>query len=223
LDRRQQVRDMTRRTIVIALDPQTELASARDFKLDPLSMIRRNRSHYVSLVLTIVNAWITAGQPLNSCRKLASYERWTEMVRQPLMWLGVSDPAAVLYSAQENDPEKQMLLRLLLAWKQCFASVPTMVREAVIYADSGATGSGDLKEVLEEFAERRGEINRRTLGHMIARYEGRVVGGMRFERSLNKANAERWSVRTLPTEQSDVSDVSVNTPHEETDHRVDEF
>jgi hypothetical protein len=217
------VRDMTRRTIVIALDPQTELASARDFKLDPLSMLRKNRSHYVSLVLTIVNAWLAAGQPLNSCRKLASYERWSEMVRQPLLWLGVSDPAAGLYSAQENDPEKQMLLRLLLAWKQCFGSVPTMVREAVSYAGSCAANSGDLKEVLEEVAERRGEINRRTLGHMIARYEGRVVGGMRFERSFTKANAERWSVRTLSTEQSDVSDVSVSSSQGKTDHLEDDF
>ena len=217
------VRDMTRRTIVIALDPQTELASARDFKLDPLSMLRKNRSHYVSLVLTIVNAWLAAGQPLTSCRKLASYDRWSEMVRQPLMWLGVSDPAAGLYSAQENDPEKQMLLRLLLAWKQCFGSVPTMVREAVNHTLTGAAYSGDLKEVLEEVAERRGEINRRTLGHMIARYEGRVVGGMRFERSFTKTNAERWSVRTLSTERSDVSDVSVSSSHGETDHQHDEF
>jgi hypothetical protein len=217
------VRDMTRRTIVIALDPQTELASSRDFKLDPLSVVRNQRAYYVSLVLTVVNAWQAAGRPMTNCRKLASYERWSEMVRQPLMWLGVSDPAAGLYSAQENDPEKQMLLRLLLAWKQCFASVPTMVREAVSYAVSGAANSGDLREVLEEVAERRGEINRRTLGHMIARYEGRVVGGMRFERSFTKANAERWSVRTLSTEKSDVSDVSVSFSQGETDHQYDEF
>ena len=217
------VKDMTRRTIVIALDPQTELASARDFKLDPLSMVRNQRSHYVSLVLTVVNAWQAAGRPMTSCRKLASYDRWSEMVRQPLMWLGVSDPAAGLYSAQENDPEKQMLLRLLLAWRQCFGSVPTMVREAVSYAQSGAANSGDLREVLEEVAERRGEINRRILGHLIARYEGRVVGGMRFERSFTKANAERWSVRTLSAEQSDVTNVSVNKPQGKTDHHDDEF
>jgi hypothetical protein len=214
---------MTRRTIVIALDPQTELASARDFKLDPLSMVRNQRSHYVSLVLTVINAWLAAGRPITDCRKLASYERWSEMVRQPLMWLGVSDPAAVLYSAQENDPEKQMLLRLLLAWKQCFGSVPTMGREAVGYAFSGAANSGDLKEVFEEVAERKGEINRRILGHLIGRYEGRVVGGMKFERSFNKANAERWSIRTLSAEHSDVTVVSVGTPRGVIDQLDDVF
>lgn len=98
-----------------------------------------------------------------------------------------------------------------------------MVREAVSYAGSCAAYSGDLKEVLEEVAERRGEINRRTLGHMIARYEGRVVGGMRFERSFNKANAERWSVRTLSTVHSDVSDESVKNPQGKTDYPEDDF
>ena len=212
------VRDMTRRTIVIRIDPQVELASAMDFKFDPLLLLRKRRSHYVSLALTVVNAWLAAGKPITTCRKLASYERWSQMVRQPLMWLGVSDPAEGLYSAQEHDPEKQMLLRLLLAWKHCFGSAPTMVREAVSHACSGAVHSGDLKEVLDEIAERRGEINRRTLGHTIARYEGRVVGGMRFERSFTKANAERWSVRTLSVESSDLSDLSVSSPQRETDH-----
>ena len=77
--------------------------------------------------------------------------------------------------------------------------------------------------MLEEVAERRGEINRRILGHLIARYEGRVVGGMRFERSFTKANAERWSVRTLSAERSDVTNVSVNKPQGKTDHHDDEF
>jgi len=206
------VRDMTRRTIVIALDPQTEFASARDFKLDPLSMVRGQRAHYVSLVLTVVNAWLSAGRPIANCRKLASYERWSEMVRQPLMWLGLSDPAEGLYSTQENDPDKQMLLRLLLAWRLCFGSAPTMVREAVCHAFSGAAHSGDLREVLEEIAERRGDINRRILGHYISRAEGRVVQGIRFERSYTRENAERWSIRTLSAEPSDVSVVSVNSP-----------
>ncbi|CAN1572662.1 hypothetical protein MCEMAEM4_03392 [Burkholderiaceae bacterium] len=198
------VKDMTRRTIVISLDPQTELASERDFKFDPLSMVRSQRTHYVSLVLRIVNAWIAAGQPMVNCRKLASYERWSQMVRQPLMWLGVSDPSAGLYKAQANDPEKQILLRLLLAWKQCFGSIPTMVREAVTYTHSASAHSAELKEVLEEVAYKKGDIDRRVLGHFIARSEGRVVSGMKFERSFNKSNAERWSVRTISEEPSDV-------------------
>ncbi len=217
------VRDMMRRTLVICLNPQTELASDRNFKFDPLSMVKSRRSHFVSLVLTVINAWLAHGRPVTNCRKLASYERWSELVRQPLMWLGVSDPAACMYAAQEHDPEKQLLLRLLLAWKHCFGSVPTMVREAVSYATAGLANSDELRETLEEIAERRGEINRRTLGHYISRSEGRVVANMRFERSFTNLNAERWSVRTLSDVQSDVSDESVETPQEKSTHDNDEF
>lgn len=208
------VKDMTRRTVVISLNPQTELASDRDFKFDPLSMVKRRRSHYVSLVLTVINAWLAAGRPITNCRKLASYERWSEMSRQPLMWLGVSDPAAGLYTSQENDPEKQMLMRLLMAWKHCFGSVPTMVREAVTYADSGMANSGELREAFEDVAERRGQIDRRTLGKYLSRSEGRVIGNMSFSKASKTMNAERWSVHTLPGVSSVKSVESVDIPEE---------
>lgn len=208
------VKDMTRRTVVICLNPQIELASERDFKFDPLSMVKSRRSHYVSLVLTVINAWLASGRPMTNCRKLASYERWSELSRQPLMWLGVSDPAAGLYSVQENDPEKQMLMRLLLAWRYCFGSVPTMVREAVSYANSGMANSGELREAFEDVAERNGQIDRRSLGKYLSRSEGRVIGNMSFSKASKTMNAERWSVQTLPGVSSVMSVESVDIPKE---------
>lgn len=204
------VKDMTRRTVTIALDPKTELASAREFKFDPLEIVKKRRSHYVSLVLTVINAWVSDGKPRTKCRKLASFEVWSDMVRQPLMWMGMSDPAAKMFAAQEYDPEKEILLRVMLAWRLCFGSAPTMVREAVAYASNGAAHSQDLLEALQEVAEnRKGEIDRRRLGHWISKSEGRVVGEMKFERSQTSGNAERWSLRINHQSGSDVSDVSV--------------
>ena len=51
------VRDMTRRVITISLDPACETPAARDFTKQPVTNVRNNRGHYVSLVLTIVRAW----------------------------------------------------------------------------------------------------------------------------------------------------------------------
>ena len=217
------VKDMTRRTVVICLNPQTELASDRDFKFDPLSMVKSRRSHYVSLVLTVINAWLAFGRPMTNCRKLASYDRWSEMTRQPLMWLGVSDPAAGLYTAQEDDPEKQMLVRLLMAWKHCFGSVPTMVRDAVSYANSGFAHAGELREAFEDVAERNGQIDRRTLGKYLSRSEGRVVGNMSFSKASKTMNAERWSVQTLSGVSSVMSVESVEIPQEKSMRDDDEF
>jgi len=51
----------------------------------------------------------------------------------------------------------------------------------------------ELREVLHEIADERGEINRRRLGRWISRHEGVVVDGLRIERDAMKANgSEKW-------------------------------
>ena len=128
------------------------------------------------------------------------------------MWLGVSDPVAGLYTAQENDPENQMLLRLLLVWNQCFETVPTMVRDAIEYANSGLVNSGELREALDDVVGQLGQIDRRALGKYLSRSEDRVVGNMSFKRAPKRLNAERWSVQILPGVSSVRSVESVDIP-----------
>jgi len=50
---------------------------------------------------------------------------------------------------------------------------------------------------LREVAEERGEINRRRLGRWIARHQGRIVDGLRFERDSGTSSAERWRAKTV--------------------------
>ncbi|NOU14230.1 MAG: hypothetical protein HOO92_09780, partial [Methylococcaceae bacterium] len=57
------VRDMTRRTLTITLDPACETPAARDFNKHPVAEVRANRGHYVSLALIIVRAWHCADRP----------------------------------------------------------------------------------------------------------------------------------------------------------------
>ena len=51
--------------------------------------------------------------------------------------------------------------------------------------------------MLREVAEERGEINRRRLGRWIARHQGRIVDGLRFERDSGTSSAEKWRVKTV--------------------------
>ena len=57
------VRDMTRRTVTITLDPECETPAARDFKKEPLNEVRADRGRFITLVLIIIRAWISAGKP----------------------------------------------------------------------------------------------------------------------------------------------------------------
>ena len=197
------VRDMARRCVTIVLDPQVETPAARQFDGDPLSNVRAARERYVSLALTIIRAWIVAGGPVTACKSLASYGQWSSWVRQPLLWLGLPDPAERVFEQLAQDPDRETLGRLLNAWRGVFGSTPAMIREAVARAESTFDEKAKaLKEVLLEISEERGEINRRRLGKWIARHQGRIVDGQRFERASGTTSSERWACKSVSLVQS---------------------
>ena len=113
------VQDMTRRCMTICLDPSCETPAARTFKRPELVReVLRERGRYVSAALTIVQAWIGAGRPKTACKSLAGYGDWSELCRQPLLWLGCSDPAVSVFEAMADDPDRETLGRLLKAGKR---------------------------------------------------------------------------------------------------------
>jgi hypothetical protein len=75
------------------------------------------------------------------------------------------------------------------------------VKQASVFHDEHA----ELREVLHDIADERGEINRRKLGWWIRRHAGRIVDGLRFVRASGHRSAEAWQVESV----SPVSSVSV--------------
>ena len=82
-----------------------------------------------------------------------------------------------------------------------------MVRDAVKHASAFNDEHVELREVLHDIADERGEINRRKLGWWIRRHAGRIVNGRRFVRGSGNRSAEAWQVESV----SPVSSVS-NSP-----------
>jgi hypothetical protein len=192
------VKDMTRRCITIRLRPNCETPAARDFKRPELVReVLQERGRYVSAALTIVRAWIAAGRPRAACRALAGYADWSDMCRQPLLWLGCPDPAVSVFEAMSDDPDREMLGRLLKAWQSAFGRVPGMVRESVKLVETSRGKHQELGEVLRDIAEERSQINRRKLGWWIKRHVGQIVDGLRFVRSNGNRSAEAWQVETV--------------------------
>ena len=189
------VRDMARRCITISLTPEVETPATRSFKGDPLATVRADRERYVSLALTIIRSCIEDLAPLDiPCKPLASYSQWSEWVRQPLLQLGLPDPVARVFEQLAQDPDRETLGRLLHAWKAKFGSSPTMIREAEA---STVFDGQELREVLLEIAEVRGEVNRRRLGRWISRHQGRIVDGLKFEKASGTTSSERWYVKSV--------------------------
>jgi hypothetical protein len=209
------VRDMARRCITIALDPKVETPATRHFRADPLGAVRAQRERFVSAALIIIRACLESGDAPSNCKPLASYSQWSAWVRQPLLWLGLPDPAERVFEQLAHDPDRETLGRLLTAWRLVHGNRPTMIREAVSAADASySEDARNLREALLEVAEERGEINRRRLGRWLARHQGRIVDGQRFERASTTSSAEKWIVQSVTS----VSKVCWSPPAESVKH-----
>ncbi|MFC1680945.1 hypothetical protein ACFL1S_04015 [Pseudomonadota bacterium] len=192
------VQDMSRRCITICLDPACEVPAARSFQRpDLVRDVLHERARYVSAALTIVRAWISAGKPKTTCKPLGGYSDWSDLCRQPLLWLGLADPTKSVFEAIVEDPDRELLGRLLTAWSVVFGNAPAMVREAVNPPPMPLNEHVELLEVLKDIADERGEINRRRLGWWIKRHIGRIVDGLRFVRTRGNRSAEAWKVESV--------------------------
>jgi hypothetical protein len=190
------VRDMARRVMTIHLDPRCENPVARKFKRpNRENEARRDRAKYVSAAMTIIRAWIVAGAPRADVKPVASYGRWADWCRQPLLWLGQPDPAERMFEQLTHDPDAELLGRMLSGWYETHGTTPMLVRDVVYRAS--ATDS-DFSEALKDVAEERGEINRRRLGWWLKRHAGRIIGGMRFECFASGRGAVQWRVQVSP-------------------------
>ena len=206
------MQDMTRRCITIHLDPGCEVPAARGFKRPELVRdVLRERGRYVSAALTIVRAWIVAGRPMTLCKSLAGYGDWSDLCRQPLLWLGLPDAMQSVFEAMADDPDRETLDRLLTAWQSVFGKTPAMVRDAVKHASAFNDEHVELREVLHDIADERGEINRRKLGWWIRRHAGRIVNGRRFVRGSGNRSAEAWQVESVSPVSSVFSSPSVKS------------
>jgi len=201
------IKDMARRCITINLNPEVEIPAARTFKRPNLiAEILYERERYVSAAITIIRAWIVAGRPKAECKSLAGFGDWSDLCRQPLLWLGLADPAASIFEAIKEDPDRETLGRLLRAWISVFGKTEAMVRDAVKRASLGGIENQELGEIMQDIAGERDTINNRKFGWWIKRHTGQIVDALRFVKSSSEGSAERWRVELV----SPVSSVSRN-------------
>lgn len=192
------VKDMTRRCITIHLDPACEVPASRVFRRPELVReVLCERGRYVAAALTIVRAWIVAGRPRSGSKALAGYSDWSEVCVQPLLWLGLADPTESAFDAVAADPEREVLQRFHAAWEAVFGKTPIMVRELIAKSIAEDRTCAELREIIQDIAGEREDINRRKLGRWIKRHLNHIVDGRRFVRANSNGAAEKWSVEAV--------------------------
>lgn len=198
--------DTHRRVLIVRLDAQQEQPFTREFAFNPQEDVIKNRQKMVVAALTIVRAFITAGRPRSAPGRIASFELWDDLVRQPLCWLkqfignsertdlpDFADPAESITRSESENPDQAKLCAMLNAWHAMFGSTPTTV--ATIVSLSGQYSQHPiLAAAADEIAGQNGKINPRMLGRWIERHAEQRSGGLRFVKAGKAHGVMRWQV-----------------------------
>jgi hypothetical protein len=201
--------DTHRRIIPIRLQPDVEKPEERDdFKIpDLLAHVRQHRGCLIARALSILRAFACAGFPQAKLIPFGSYEGWSRVVRQAVVWATGDDPCATRKGLLPSDRGTDSLLGLLDGW----AALPggTDAAGGVTAADalamlvpasiSAPQPYPALNATLRSLTKNNQLPSSRVLAGRLRTARGRVVNGRAMESRQGGGGNQCWYVRRIST------------------------
>jgi len=218
--------DTDRRAILIRLVTDLQNPEARrGFKYRDLVGEAKTRTTQTwGHIITILRAWRECSTPSErahieeTARALGSFERWCEIVRDPIMWVaslveGVDVDLVALSNAEMNvarDDGHGELFNALIEWQSEQDRLKGMLEaqwtsndlyRALARALDGSTG-----DYLEEFALTFPRLTVRRVGDMLTRYHEKVSAGHRLKIASTRGNRRHYVVECVEPSNSPPTD-----------------
>lgn len=180
--------DTARRTVHIRLESPEENPEEREgfHHPDLLRWVRQERPRLAVAAVTILAGYCAAGRPNMAVRPWGSFEAWSDLVRQAIVWSGLPDPGATRKElTSQADREAAALRQLIAGWEEIDPSGAGMTVAAVlkILLESPHDHEG-LRAALWELAPPRDgkTLNARSIGMRLHHLRRRVVDGKFLDR-----------------------------------------
>lgn len=194
--------DMVRRVLMIRLDPRCERPELREFEgPDPCEFAAVRRPDLVAATPTIVRAHQIAGRP-RARGPVGSFERWSEIVRDALEWLGCADAGAAMGEARRDDRVLSTARAVIATWHATVGDKRVSARElAELSEQQGVNGWSypEFRNALMVVAADGGKVSGRRLGMWLAKAKNRIVDGYRIEDAGVIDGITRWRVVAVAT------------------------
>ena len=222
--------DTIRRSMHCRLESKLERPEERpDFQHgNLLAWLTGQRARLVVSALTILRGYVVAGRPKRKLTPWGSFEGWSDLVRQAVVWAGQPDPGKTRRQLAETaDDEVTALRRLLCALDDAVTLMKQIERESQssVFHDgisvkqmTNGDVAGNLSyhlsdQVVEELTEAASDlpgikvdkngVDSRSLGRKLAHLRRRVVDGMFLDRERSK-HTNYWFVQHInPTKRCD--------------------
>ena len=177
---------MSRRCVVCYIDNQQDITFNQSYDFCPKEEIMQNREEMVRAAITIISAWFNSEDRRNGVRakgKMASFETWDDMVRQPVAWIGQNflpneygDVMDAIVANKEDADGEDVFSGMLASLYYVFGD--------------NAFPSSALRGLFREDTTSRLGIskaqadNAQSLGHILKNRLERRVGGLRITKIM---------------------------------------
>lgn len=199
--------DTLRRILPVRLESQHEKPEERQgFKHYPLlPFVEAEHPKLVVAALTILKGYVQAGRPDQGVSSWGSFEGWSNLVRQALVWAGMEDPGKARQQLTEGADSEALALRILFENWRLLDGTGTGVTAARILEELTSTDPEThtdahraVREAVQELAPTafgKGG-SPKSLGRRLKHFKGRIVGGFALD-SRTSRMGETWLMRRV--------------------------
>jgi hypothetical protein len=195
--------DLPRRVVPVRLvSPVARPEDRTDFKIpDVKAWALAGRARLITAALTILRAYHVAGRPHVGLVPMGSFEGWSKLVRNAIVWAGLPDPLGrVQEFAQLSDTSSMDHERLVTALAAVTGNQFMSASEILSQAQSRCE---DLRVTLTDMCPVRGGERIPTaaaVGRLLAKHRDRRTEDKRFIQSAPDAHTKAlvWRVSSCP-------------------------
>ena len=208
----QYVGDVARRVVPIAIDPVMERPEERTGFAHPqlLPWVTQHRPQLTIAALILVHAYFDAGCPTQGLTPFGSFEPWSDLIRQALVWAGEADPCEGRKDIEVgSNPEFEVLAVLLQAWQACYPTEPVTLAQVVedctrnmqhVGPETTANAWNTLYDALGACDKRFDgkTLHTTRIGYALRSWQGRVIDGKRLvSTDKDRTGKKQWQVATV--------------------------
>lgn len=184
---------LARRSIVVRLDANTDNLRDRVFKIpNPRRYVMEHRAQMLVDALTIIKAYVHTGGMSGMPISLPSFESWSRLAREPLIWLGMADP--VVTQLNETDDE-------LTSMGPVFERLVANFGDKTFTAGEMARVVGSLSDPNNEMSDALLQMgchepnNPIKIGYWLRASKDRIGGGFKLVHDGHSKFGVRWRLQ----------------------------
>ncbi|HET6573523.1 MAG TPA: hypothetical protein VFG68_07970 [Fimbriiglobus sp.] len=197
-------RDTPRRVCRIRMESAAERPEERtDFRYpDLLAHVGRERGQLLSAALTVLRAWHAAGRPTHGLPGWGSYEGWSAVVREALVYAGLPDPGETRPRLRaDTDRDAAVMLAVFAGLDQLDPRGRGLTAAEIIgrvdrLPAKAPRWRADLRAAVDELCD--GGPDSARLGFQFRHFRGRNFGGRMLDVASAPQGINRWVVRAVP-------------------------